>query len=213
MLIAEAKWLGRVIRELPDDAFPLLNLGSSTEEFRAHTHPWVDREIFAPLRQAGRQVVHVDIKNAPGVDLVCDFTSSEGRAQIAALNAGSILCSNLLEHLPQSPADSALHVMELTSVGMFLIVTAPKDYPPHADPIDNGYRPTPGELASLFPGQVEQAEEVRCRHMAFYFADFGQRWGRFAIRLAAPMIKPRNWAHLVAESGKRASASCVVVHV
>lgn len=213
MLISEAAWLGRAIRALPHNAFPLLNLGSSTEDFRTRTHPWVDAGIFAPLRTMGREVVHVDLKDAPGVDLVCDFTAPEGRAKIADLNAGSILCSNLLEHLPQTPEESAKQILELTTPGMFLVVTVPKEYPPHADPIDNGYRPTPTDLAALFPGEVRAAEEVFCRRMAFYFADFGQRWGRYAARIAAPLVRPANWLHMVRESPKRASASCVVIQL
>lgn len=211
VLIAEARWLGRILRALPHEAFPLLNLGSSTEHFRTTSHPWIESEIFEPLRALGRQTVHVDLKEALGVDLVCNFTDEAGRDKIKAVGARSILCSNLLEHLPQDPRVSASQILEIADVGTRLLVTAPRQYPLHPDPIDNGYRPSPSELARLFPGQVCEQEEVYCRRMAFYYADYGTRWGRYAARMMAPVVKPRNWLQMVLASPRHASASCALI--
>ena len=55
MLVREAKWFARQIRELGDDAlFPMVNVGSHTEQFRVHEQPWIDRHIYAPIRVRGR---------------------------------------------------------------------------------------------------------------------------------------------------------------
>jgi len=213
MLVEEARWLGRAVRDLPDAAFPLLNLGSSSMHFRMVSHPWVDAEIFAPLRASGREVIHVDLKGAPGVDMIRDFTRADVRREMAGLGVKSILCSNLLEHLEQDPEESAAQVIAMATSGTYLLVTVPRRYPYHADPIDNGYRPTPDQLISLFPGDVLQAEEVFCRRMAFYFAGFGTRWMRFALRIATPFIRPSNWRNMVRESPRLTSASCAVIRL
>ena len=58
----------------PAQRSPLVNVGSSTGEFREVRQPHIDRIVFAPLRAAGVEVVHADVKAAPGVDLVGDLT-------------------------------------------------------------------------------------------------------------------------------------------
>ena len=57
-----------------DDISPLLNLGSSTGHFRRVTKPHIEALLFAPLRRAGVEVVHCDIKRDEGVDLVADVS-------------------------------------------------------------------------------------------------------------------------------------------
>jgi hypothetical protein len=41
---------------------------------------------------------------------------------------------------------------EIVSPGGYIIISVPYSYPYHADPIDTYFRPSPAELASLFPG-------------------------------------------------------------
>lgn len=75
MLFDEARWFGQRIAEMePGDIFPMLNVGSSTEEFRTKKQPWIDQFIFKPIREKGYKVVHTDIKKDVGVDLVGDLT-------------------------------------------------------------------------------------------------------------------------------------------
>jgi hypothetical protein len=212
VLQSEARWLGKAIETLPEEAFPLLNLGSSTKEFRSISHPWVAREIFDPMASVGHAVIHTDIKDGEGVDLVADFTDASDRLTIKKTNLRSILCSNMLEHLPMPPKQAAAFIAQLCPPGGWLIVTAPRKYGYHADPIDNGFRPTPEELADLFPDfDVVAAQEVRCRRGAFYFSDMGTRRMRFAARMCAPFIRPANWWTLLRESPRRTSAACVVL--
>ena len=53
----ESQWLGQRLASIPDDQlFPLLNVGSSTLEFRTKTQPYIDNNIFAPLRARGGKV-------------------------------------------------------------------------------------------------------------------------------------------------------------
>jgi hypothetical protein len=173
MRVSEARWIAREVAARSDaDISPLLNIGSSTAEFRERRQPHIDREIFAPLRSRGVAVVHTDLKSAPGVDVAGDLMDSQVRATLRARNARALLTSNLLEHVTDRAAFAAA-MRELVPAGGLLFVTVPRSYPFHADPIDTGYRPAPEELATLFPRcevvsaetvvDVTYAEELRAR--------------------------------------------------
>src|SRR5262249_13977403 len=52
MYIRESEWLGRRLASRPShELFPMLNVGSSTEECRTIMQPWIDQNIFAPIRR------------------------------------------------------------------------------------------------------------------------------------------------------------------
>ena len=63
---------------------PLLNLGSSTREFREQAKPHIERELFAPLRAAGVSTFHSDLKQEDGVDLAGDIMDPAVRAELKA---------------------------------------------------------------------------------------------------------------------------------
>ena len=86
MNLLESEWFGQRLAALPDDAlFPLLNVGSSTLEFRTRTQPYIESNIFAPLRARGGAIYHLDVKSAPGVDIVGDLLDPQFLKQIAKL--------------------------------------------------------------------------------------------------------------------------------
>jgi hypothetical protein len=146
----EARWIAGRIAALGSACSPLLNVGSSTAEFRRTRQPHIETLVFEPLRSSGVEVVHTDIKLGEGVDIAGDVMDEHVRQQIRAARPRAVLCSNLLEHVPQREA-LASAIRELVEPGGYLIVTVPRSYPFHADPIDTGFRPSPGELAALFP--------------------------------------------------------------
>jgi hypothetical protein len=158
MLRPEARWFGQRLRALPTEAiYPQLNLGSQTLHFRTQEQPWIDAFLFAPARHRGGVVVHADLQAAPGVDLVGDLTDPQFLAQVRNLCFRSVICSNLLEHVvgPKRIADAATAAVV---PGGYLFVSVPFRFPYHPDPIDTLFRPSPAELAALFPGTrvVEQ---------------------------------------------------------
>ena len=58
--------------------FPLLlNLGSSSTEIREVVQPWIENQVFRPLRVRGVEVIHVDMRELPGVDVRADVTDPE----------------------------------------------------------------------------------------------------------------------------------------
>ena len=154
MLIEEAKWLGEYFCTLEQEYFPMVNIGSSTEIFRGQIQPHIDEFIFNPLKEQGKKVLHADIKDADGVDLVGDLNDEKYIEQIKMLGIKSVLCSNLLEHVVY-PQDICHQLENMLDPGGLIIVTVPYRYPYHKDPIDTKFRPSIDELCKLFPNCIQ----------------------------------------------------------
>lgn len=169
MLVAEARWFARRIAEFGDAAlFPLLNVGSHTEEFRTREQPWIDRHIFAPPRRRGARVVHTDIRPNPGVDLVGDLTDPAFLAEVAGMRFQSVICSNLLEHVP-NPGEIARACVAAVAPGGYVLASGPHTFPYHPDPIDTMFRPGVEEFAALFAGaELVRGEVLACGNLTTY---------------------------------------------
>ena len=163
MLKAEAQWIGRVLRQTDASQLtPLLNVGSSTREFREKVQPWIDREIFTPLQARGIAVHHLDIQEDAGVDLRGDLTDDSFVAGLATRGYRALLCCNLLEHVP-APAAIAAKLERIVPPGSYLVITVPNRFPWHPDPIDTMFRPSPEELGKIFPScRIVRAEVLPC---------------------------------------------------
>ena len=148
----EAEWIATQLAQLkPSDISPILNIGSSTAEFREQKQPHIDSLIFKPLISRQVRVIHTDLKEAPGVDIAGDLLDPAVRSRLRAERPKAVLSSNLLEHVLQ-PERFASAISDLVPHSGYLILTAPCSYPYHADPIDTGFRPSPAALAALFDG-------------------------------------------------------------
>jgi hypothetical protein len=150
MLLREAEWLaqyfaGRTNAELGS----ILNIGSSTADFRERVQPFVEQLIFRPLTERGVPVIHTDIKADAGISVVADILDESDLARLAGLGAKTILCSNVLEHVPDKQA-FADRLAGITPKGGTLVVTVPSSYPYHPDPIDNMFRPDTEQLKGMF---------------------------------------------------------------
>jgi hypothetical protein len=152
MFEAEARWLCCAL-----DGFaaarltPMLNLGSSTAEVRESVQPWIEHGLLRPLRARGVELVNIDMREAPGVDLRADLTDPGDVPRLRALRPQALLCCNLLEHVI-GPDRLARHCLDILPPGGLVFVTVPYSYPHHRDPIDTMYRPGPAELGRLFAG-------------------------------------------------------------
>lgn len=152
MFEAEACWLRRALDAFPAERLsPLLNLGSSSAVVREAVQPWIAAEVFCPLRRRGVETVHVDLRDAPGVDVRADLTDAADVCRLSRYRPKALLCCNLLEHVLE-PERLARHCLELLPAGGLAFVTVPFSYPYHRDPIDTMYRPSPAELGRLFAG-------------------------------------------------------------
>ena len=216
MRVSEAAWIASALADIPVAARgPLLNVGSSTAAFREKKQPHIDHLVFAPLRAAGVEVVHTDLKPEIGVDVAGDLREPTLQAALRARAAGVVLCSNMLEHVADPPGLARI-LRSLVSAG-HLVVTVPHSYPYHPDPIDTGYRPTPSEIGALFPDcEVIRAEIVEDTTLLGEFIQSGTSGLVSAARLMCGALRP------IALNGRihrgrlpwlvrRFSASCVVL--
>jgi hypothetical protein len=216
MLPEESRLIGEWIRELQlGPGSTVLNVGSSTRYFREHVQPWIDHDIFAPIRATGATTVHIDTKTSDGVDYVGDVCGTATRHHLRALNASLIICSNVLEHV-ESPLKLASAIEELAPSGCTLVITVPYQYHYHKDPIDNFFRPRSSELAACFPRcKIEAACTVVASDR---YIDILLRNPRYAALVATrclmPWYRPRDWwktCRSMIHLFQPFSASCVMM--
>jgi SAM-dependent methyltransferase len=152
MLIEEAKWLESEFNLLSKDGLKkLLNVGSSTLYFRTKVQPYIESHVFAPLIKNEIQVVHLDLKKDAGVDINGNILDRGFQSFLKSQHFDTVLCSNLLEHVT-NPEDFGRAIVDIIDKGARIIVTVPKRYPYHKDPIDTLFRPSVEDLCNLFPG-------------------------------------------------------------
>jgi SAM-dependent methyltransferase len=169
MFEREARWIGERLAAYPmGQLSPLLNVGSGTRGFRESVQPWIERDLFAPLGARGVEIVHLDARPGDGprdglgdgIDIRADLLRDGNFARVAGNRRyAALLCCNVLEHL-RDPGEFARRCAMLVRPGGIIVVTVPRSYPHHADPIDTLYRPTPEEAAALFPQTALVAAEI-----------------------------------------------------
>ncbi|MBI4551366.1 MAG: methyltransferase domain-containing protein [Candidatus Latescibacteria bacterium] len=167
MFIDEALWIHDVLSQIPLPArMTLLDVGSSTAHFRQIEQPHIDRYLFRPLEAQGVSIVHLDAKDAAGVDVVYDIGNHDHELAIGPFDV--VICCNLLEHVVNR--DKALHrLRQWVKPQGYLLITVPHVYRRHLDPIDTMYRPSNRDLAVLFPhDRIIRSEIVTVHHVKEY---------------------------------------------
>jgi SAM-dependent methyltransferase len=172
VFVDESLWIRAALERAGLSAgMTVLDIGSSTQAFRTLIQPHIDRNVFEPLRQRGITPVHLDARAEPGVDIVADVTRLDGVDRCFDV----VLCTNLLEHV--SDRRATLHnVKRVVARSGLLLITVPRRYPLHQDPIDTGFRPSAEALGDLvgWPEALErEVVTVRARH---HYR--GKRWLR-----------------------------------
>ena len=200
MFEAEARWLRCALDAFPSERLsPLLNLGSSSVEVRAGVQPWIEDQVFSPLRGRNVEIVHVDMRDLPGVDVQADLTDPDDVCRLSALRPQALLCCNLLEHVAE-PDRLARHCLDLVAAGGLVFVTVPLSYPYHRDPIDTMYRPNPTELAELFRGARLLDSMILGTGMSYRDAVRERPWIllRHVWRLPIPFLSFEKWRRSMA---------------
>ena len=197
MLEAEAARLCQILLG-QESVSPLLNLGSSTREYREVTHPHIDRCLFEPLRRAGVTIVHCDRKAAEGVDLVGDVTDPEMVRDLKSRGFRCLLLANVLEHVPDRRRVAAI-CEDIVGPGGLILVTVPASYPYHADPIDTYFRPSPDSLARRFARSRtlltdEVAGPTYKEEMAARGSNVFLELARTLLWLSISLVRPRSFA-------------------
>ncbi|MDB9475614.1 methyltransferase type 11 [Dolichospermum circinale] len=216
MFREEAKWLANIIYSLnPNSVFPMLNIGSSNKKFREQEQPWIDELLFKPARSKGYSVIHTDIKNDIGVDLVGDLCNVDFLKQLSEMNIQSVICSNLLEHINNREEISKI-ISSIVPKNGYLFVTVPYQYPYHCDPIDTMFRPNIQELSSLFPDfKIVNGEILPGGYLVQSTTTTPILYTlAMLIRLMLPIYQPLRWVDSLKYAlwlFKDISVSCVVL--
>jgi hypothetical protein len=152
MLYAEAKWIKELVASRPNEFSGggiCLNLGSSTLKFRSEIQPYIETLVIKGIEGTGLKVINIDLQESEGVDLVMDFCDTSNLDKLKGFNPKLVLVSNLLEHVVDYRS-VVKSISEIVPTGGYLLLTGPRLYPNHPDPIDNGFRPKKKELQKLF---------------------------------------------------------------
>jgi hypothetical protein len=216
MLREEASWLADNIYSLDSDSiFPMINIGSSNEYFRETEQPWIDKLLFKPARILGYSVIHADVKNDVGVDVVGDLSDPIFLDKISTMNIKSVLCSNLLEHV-LNREEICKTISSIIPVGGYIFLSVPYQYPYHLDPIDTMFRPDVDELRQLFPemkllyGEIVEGgilvKSTSVRAILYLLA--------MTVRVILPIYQPLKWFNSVRYAlwlFRKISATCIVL--
>lgn len=151
----EAKWIEVALRAFPaEELSPILDIGSQTLSFRTQEKPYIQNDLFDPLVARGISIIHSDLQEGEGIDISANLLEDDGYAQIKATAPRTIFCNNVLEHV-LDPQEFANKCFNLLPPGGRLVITVPKSYPHHRDPIDTMFRPTPNEISALISADHE----------------------------------------------------------
>jgi len=196
---SEAAWIEETLAAVPDESLgTVLDVGSADLAFRTVDQPWIDERIHGPLAARAVPVVFADVKTAPGIDLVADLMTEAGLADLRGVDANTVLCCNVLEHVEQ-PAAFASRLGSLVGRGGRLVITVPHSYPHHADPIDTMFRPDIDELVGLVDGF--DTERAAILSTGSYRDDFARRpvtlTMRHLFRLPFPFLGWHRWKRSV----------------
>ncbi|GAB5458985.1 MAG: hypothetical protein Hens3KO_20150 [Henriciella sp.] len=162
MFKQEAVWLETQLQAFAaEDLSPILDIGSSTLQFRTEQKPHIHTDLFAPLEARGIKTIHLDLREGEGIDIQADLLSDEGFAAVKNMNPRTVFCCNVLEHV-LDPAEFINRCYSLLPPGGRLVVSVPRSYPHHRDPIDTMFRPEPEEITALIDGPftLEIAEVI-----------------------------------------------------
>ena len=190
------------IREIKEEFYKknkhfknIINLGSGNIGRLIIKKPWVMHNVFEPFKKKSL-ITHVDSIAYPGVTIVQDLSQKNAFSFCNNLKGSKLfILANVLEHIPKKAHAELLNkIYSKMKSKDGLIISVPYDYPYHADPIDNMYRPSPNELKKLLPLTWLQGEIVSA---GSYREEFLNMNGLKKIRrLLKPLWilqKPKKW--------------------
>jgi SAM-dependent methyltransferase len=165
--VETAAWTRAVLEtvDLPRGSCAL-DIGSSTLHYRTVEQPHIEEQVMAPLRARGVELVHLDVKDAPGVDVVYDLERPGEPVGEYEL----VLLANVMHYL-RDPGPAAELAVRSLGPGGHLIVHHPELARRSYDPLDHGLRMTPDELVAMFERRGltrVRAETVRIDDPRYY---------------------------------------------
>lgn len=218
MLIEESIWISKKIKEiLPENPFPVLNIGSSTLRYRTVTQSFIQKNIFSLFDDEKKQVIHLDMKEDEGIDMVGDLYDEQFRNMIKNLKPKLILCNNILMYLNEKTRKELSHILdEILDTNGYLIITNSHVFPPAHDPVESYYRASPKKMHSeLFDSFMIIDAQIVQTYFSFYnYLKLNPKVIPVKIiRLLLPFYKSKDWWFMVKYYlfflKKNYSASCL----
>ncbi|HRI21819.1 MAG TPA: hypothetical protein PLA68_12740 [Panacibacter sp.] len=171
MFREEAQWIKTVLENIkpPPANNKVANTGASSAFFREKIQPHINDCVILPVIGNGWTVVHIDLKQHDGVDIVADIANDLFGRQYKDQFALT-LCTNMLEHVDDISI-AADNLLAATVLNGYILITVPYKYKLHYDPVDNGFRPSPEQIAELFPYksvQVLDSAVITISEKAYY---------------------------------------------
>lgn len=142
MLRNESLWIKKFLPTIIiENAFPVLNVGSSTSQYRKITQPHVQENIFSQFTDEKSQVIHLDMKTDDGVDLVGNLYDPQFLQKIKKLKIKTIFCNNILMYLnDESRRNLAEIFYSIVPKGGYLLISNSHVFPSAPDPQEEYYR-------------------------------------------------------------------------
>jgi len=164
-----------------------VNLGAGEVRQHALKKPWLDQFIYHPLKTRGIDIIHVDFAKYDEIDLVLDLTNTSSQYALKSISGRKcfLLC-NVIEHIPEHLRKQTIgNLLEAMEPEDHLVVSVPKHYPYHADPIDSLYRPSARDLSAMLPINISLMKEVAAGN--FYREIKTMPLGKRIRKLAKPL--------------------------
>jgi hypothetical protein len=169
--VETAAWTSAVLAEIElARGSRALDVGSSTSHYRTVEQPHIEEQVMAPLRARGVKIVHLDAKQAPGVDVVCDLDTADARLAERLGEHALVLVCAVMQTLrdPGRAADLAVRAL---APGGHLVAHHPETARRLFDPVDHMLRMSPGALAGMFERrglERVRADSVRIDDPRYY---------------------------------------------
>jgi|SaaInlStandDraft_1057018.scaffolds.fasta_scaffold117385_2 hypothetical protein len=165
MFYEEAKKIGGMLEAYNEDELnPILEIGSSTSDFRKFVKPHIHEYIHSKIIDRNIKIIYSDLKEDSGNtnvedQIIGDIFDEKVFQKMLSTKPKCILLCNILEHVKDVDA-VCKKVLEILQPGSLIICTVPYSFPYHPDPIDNLFRPNPKQLTKKFTNVEIISEEV-----------------------------------------------------
>lgn len=201
MFKEEARWIQSALSGAPiKSESKILEVGASNLEYRTVLQPHIHDFIHKPLLERGCDITFLDRKKDKGVDIELDLCSNSLPDSLFKNTYDLIICCNILEHV----IDRGLFINNLlrfSHPGTLLMITVPRVFEKHNDPIDTMYRPTVKELNDFIHSykncKVIKSDTLVIADKTYYIRKAGRRLDYVLMRpqrlLARWYVKPWRW--------------------
>ena len=218
MLIEESIWIGEKLNNITvNNSFPILNVGSSSKEYRTIKQSHIQKNIFNLIPNEDKNVIHLDMKSVEGVDLVGDLYDAEFLEKIKKIKVKCILFNNVLMYIDDDQRRKLSEILyDILEKDGYLIVTNSFVFPPAPDPVESYYRPNPLSLFNDLYKKFEliEAKEVKTNYN--FYRQLKDKPRLIPIKLARiflPFYKFNDWQFMmkyyVKYFNRNYSASCL----